>query len=122
MKKIEAVIRPERISNVKARLIEIGVGGMTLIDASGWSKERELHLQWRGQRIAYDLVPKIKIEIIVPDELADRVIKSILETAKTEEGHAGDGIIFVSTIDKSISIGGPSTENNGKEVIHSSSE
>jgi nitrogen regulatory protein P-II 1 len=120
MKKIEAIIRPERISSVKARLIEIGVGGMTLIDASGWSKERELHLQWRGQKIAYDLVPKIKIEIIVPDEVADSVIKSIIETAKTEDGHAGDGIVFVSTIDKSISIGGPRADEKGKEVISSS--
>jgi nitrogen regulatory protein P-II 1 len=120
MKKIEAVIRPERISSVKARLIEIGVGGMTLIDASGWSKERELHLQWRGQKIAYDLVPKIKIEIIVPDEVAESVIKSITETAKTEDGHAGDGIIFVSTIDKAISIGGPGADEKGKEAISSS--
>lgn len=120
MKKIEAVIRPERISNIKARLIEIGVGGMTLLDASGWSKERELHLQWRGQKIAYDLVPKIKIEIVVPDAVAEAVIKSILETAKTDEGHAGDGIIFVSTIDKSISIGSPHAENNEKNAIHTS--
>ena len=64
LKKIEAIVRPEKISRLKSELLKLGIGGMTLTDVSGWSKGRELHLQWRGQKIAYDLVPKIKIEVV----------------------------------------------------------
>jgi nitrogen regulatory protein P-II 1 len=67
MKKIEAIVRAERMQIVKERLRQIGVGGMTVSNVSGWSKERELHLQWRGKPVELDLLPKAKFEIVIPD-------------------------------------------------------
>lgn len=113
MKKLEAIVRPERISMVKQRLQQLGVGGMTILDATGWSKQRELHLQWRGQEIASDLVPKVKLEIVIPDSQLDSVVQAITEYAKTEEGH-GDGVIFVITVDEVVNIG---TSHTGEKVI-----
>ena len=105
MKKLEAVVRPERITVVRQRLQELGVSGMTIFDASGWSKMREFHLQWRGQDIAYDLVPKVKLEVVIPDSQLDSVVQAITESARTEEGEHGDGVIFVFTIDEVVNIG-----------------
>lgn len=113
MKKIEAIIRPEIISSVKTRLMEMKVG-VTLVEVTGWSKERELHLQWRGQKIAYDLVPKMKLEIVVPDHMADEIVKSVLETARTEGGHVGDGVIFISTVEEAVNI---ATSLTGEKAI-----
>ena len=105
MKKLEAVVRPERITVVRQRLQELGVSGMTILDASGWSKMREFHLQWRGQDIAYDLVPKVKLEVVIPEAQLDSVVQAITESARTEEGEHGDGVIFVFTIDEVANIG-----------------
>ena len=105
MKKLEAVVRPERITVVRQRLQELGVSGMTILDASGWSKMREFHLQWRGQDIAYDLVPKVKLEVVIPDSQLDSVVQAITESARTEEGEHGDGVIFIFTIDEVVNIG-----------------
>ena len=117
MKKIEAIVRPEKISRIKSELLKIGIGGMTLSDVSGWSKGRELHLQWRGQKIAYDVVPKIKIEIVTPDDAVDRIVKCIVEEGKTDGGQEGDGIIFISTIDEAINI---ATSLKGEHaIVHS---
>jgi nitrogen regulatory protein P-II 1 len=102
MKKIDAIIRSERMPLVKERLRQLGIGGMTISTVSGWSKQRELHLQWRGQPVAYDLLPKAKFEIIVPDDRMDSVIQAITESART--GEHGDGVIFVSTIEQAINI------------------
>lgn len=102
MKKIEAIIRAERMPLVKQHLREIGIGGMTVSTVSGWSKERELHLQWRGSPVSYDLIPRTKFEAIVSDEKVDEIIQAIVEKART--GEHGDGIIFVSTIEKAINI------------------
>jgi nitrogen regulatory protein PII len=79
--------------------------GMTILDASGWSKMREFHLQWRGQDIAYDLVPKVKLEVVIPDSQLDSVVQAITESARTEEGEHGDGVIFIFTIDEVVNIG-----------------
>jgi nitrogen regulatory protein P-II 1 len=102
LKKLEAIIRPERITIVKQRLQQLHVGGMTILDATGWSKQREFHLQWRGQEIASDLVPKVKLEVVIPD------------SAKTDEGEHGDGVIFVTTVDEAVNIG---TSHKGEKVI-----
>ena len=112
MKKLEAVVRPERITVVRQRLQELGVSGMTILDASGWSKMREFHLQWRGQDIAYDLVPKVKLEVVIPDSQLDSVVQAITESARTEEGEHGDGVIFIFTIDEFVNIG--SSDNQQK--------
>ena len=112
MKRIDAVIRSERMPLVKERLRQLGIGGMTISTVSGWSKQRELHLQWRGQPVAYDLLPKAKFEIIVPDDRMDSVIQAITESART--GEHGDGVIFVSTIDQAINI---ATVDKGEKVL-----
>jgi nitrogen regulatory protein P-II 1 len=112
MKKIDAIIRSERMPLVKERLRQLGIGGMTISTVSGWSKQRELHLQWRGQPVAYDLLPKAKFEIIVPDDRMDSVIQAITESART--GEHGDGVIFVSTIEQAINI---TTLDKGEKVV-----
>jgi nitrogen regulatory protein P-II 1 len=112
MKKIDAIIRSERMPLVKERLRQLGIGGMTISTVSGWSKQRELHLQWRGQPVAYDLLPKAKFELIVPDDRVDSVIQSITESART--GDHGDGVIFISTIEQAINI---TTLDKGEKVV-----
>src|SRR5919106_630977 len=112
MKKVEAMIRSERMPVVKEKLRQMKIGGMTISTVSGWSKQRELHLQWRGQPVAYDLLPKAKFEIVVPDNLMDSVIQAITESART--GEHGDGVIFVSTIDQAINI---ATLDKGEKVL-----
>ena len=102
MKKIEAIIRSEKLQNVVDKLKSIGVQGMTILEAVGWSKERVVELHFRGSRIDIDLLPKAKFEIVVTDDQAERVVRAILEAAKTEE--PGDGIIFIESIDEAINI------------------
>ena len=112
MKKIEAIVRTETLPIVKEKLRAIGIGGMTISNVSGWSKQRELHLQWRGQPVAYDLLPRIKFEVVIPDSQQDLVIKSIIESART--GEHGDGVIFVTQIETAINI---STMEKGDAAI-----
>jgi nitrogen regulatory protein P-II 1 len=102
MKKIEAIIRAEKMPVVKEQLRQIGIGGMTVSTVSGWSRQRELHLQWRGNPVSYDLIPRTKFETIVQDDKVDEVIQVIVEHART--GEHGDGVIFVSTIEKAVNI------------------
>jgi nitrogen regulatory protein P-II 1 len=102
MKKIEAIIRAERMPVVKEQLRSIGIGGMTVSTVSGWSKQRELHLQWRGNPVSYDLIPRTKFETIVQDDKVDEVVQVIVEHART--GEHGDGVIFVSTVEKAVNI------------------
>lgn len=100
MKKVESIVRSEKLPILKEKLRQIGVGGMTISTVSGWSKQRELHLQWRGQPVAYDLLPRVKFEIVIPDEHLDRTVQTIIESART--GESGDGIVFVTTIENTI--------------------
>lgn len=102
MKKIEAIIRAEKMPVIKEQLRQIGIGGMTVSTVSGWSRQRELHLQWRGSPVSYDLIPRTKFETIVQDDKVDEVIQVIVEHART--GEHGDGVIFVSTIEKAVNI------------------
>ena len=102
MKKIDAIVRSERASLIKQRLKGIGIAGMTISNVSGWSKQRELHLQWRGQKVEHDLLPKIKFEILVTESQIDCAIQTIIESART--GEHGDGIVFVSSVEKVINI------------------
>jgi nitrogen regulatory protein P-II 1 len=105
MKMVQVIIRAERMPDLKEHLRSIGVGGMTVYTVSGWSKKRELHLQWRGQPVSYDLIPRTKFEIVIPDEQLDTVIRTITERARSgSSGDHGDGIIFVSTIEHAINI------------------
>ena len=102
MKKVEAIIRAEKMPEVKEYLRQIGIGGMTVSTVSGWSRARELHLKWRGNPVSYDLIPRAKFEAIIQDERVDEVIQAIVEHART--GEHGDGVIFVSMVEKAINI------------------
>jgi nitrogen regulatory protein PII len=112
MKRVEAIVRVERLPIVKEHLREIGIGGMTITSVSGWSKQRELHLQWRGLPVSYDLIPRSKFEIIIPDDQLDLVLKTIAENART--GEHGDGLIFVSNVEEAINI---ATLDRGEKAI-----
>ena len=117
MKKIEAVVRTETLPILKEKLRAIGIGGMTISNVSGWSKQRELHLQWRGQPVAYDLLPRVKFEVVIPDSQQDLVIRSIIESSRT--GEHGDGVIFVSSIEMAVNI---STMERGDSAIVASTQ
>jgi nitrogen regulatory protein P-II 1 len=102
MQKIEAIIQPSRLDAVKEALIEIGVDGMTILEARGHGRQKGHTEFYRGREYTVDLLPKVKIELVVHDEAAEKVIKAIVTTART--GHIGDGKVFVSRIDEAIRI------------------
>jgi nitrogen regulatory protein P-II 1 len=102
MQKIEAIIQPSRLEAVKEALIEIGVEGMTVLEARGHGRQKGHTEFYRGREYTVDLLPKVKVELVVHDEAAEKVIQAILTTART--GHIGDGKIFVSRIDEAIRI------------------
>jgi nitrogen regulatory protein P-II 1 len=102
MQKIEAIIQPSRLDAVKEALIEIGVEGMTILEARGHGRQKGHTEFYRGREYTVDLLPKVKIELVVHDETAEKVINAIVTTART--GHIGDGKIFVSRIDEAIRI------------------
>ncbi|MGB9416122.1 MAG: P-II family nitrogen regulator [Acidobacteriaceae bacterium] len=102
MQKIEAIIQPSRLDAVKEALIEIGVDGMTILEARGHGRQKGHTEFYRGREYTVDLLPKVKIELVVHDEAAEKVIQAIVTTART--GHIGDGKIFVSRIDEAIRI------------------
>jgi nitrogen regulatory protein P-II 1 len=102
MQKIEAVIQPSKIDAVKNALIEIGITGMTILEARGHGRQKGHTEFYRGREYSVDLLPKSKLELIVRDELAESAIKAIISGART--GKIGDGKIFVSRIDEVIRI------------------
>jgi nitrogen regulatory protein P-II 1 len=102
MKKLEAIIQPSRFESVKDALIEIGVGGMTVTEVRGHGRQKGHTEIYRGREYTVDLLPKIKLETVLPDALADRAVETILKTAKT--GQIGDGKIFLSRVDEAIRI------------------
>ncbi len=99
MKKIEALIRPERLDQVKKALEEKGIVGMTVIEVLGRGEQKGIKLQYRGRTVEVDLLPKIKLELFVSDEEVDAVMKTICEAGRT--GKPGDGRIFVLPVEKS---------------------
>ena len=99
MKKIEALIRPERLDHVKKALEEKGIVGMTVFEVQGRGEQKGIKLQYRGRTVEVDLLPKIKLELFVSDEDVDPVMKTICEAGRT--GKPGDGRIFVSPVEKS---------------------
>jgi len=102
MTKIEAIIQPSKFEAVKDGLQEIGVEGMTVTDVRGHGRQKGHTEVYRGREYTVDLVPKVKIEMVVPDDLVERAIQAIVGSAKT--GKIGDGKIFVSRIDDAIRI------------------
>lgn len=102
MTKIEAIIQPSRLDQVKDALLEIGVDGMTVIEARGHGRQKGHTEFYRGREYTVDLLPKIKIEIVLNDELVDNTVQAILNAART--GKIGDGKIFLSRVDEAIRI------------------
>ncbi|HEY6907278.1 MAG TPA: P-II family nitrogen regulator [Ignavibacteriaceae bacterium] len=112
MKKIEAIIRPFKLDEVKEALIEEGVRGLTITEVRGYGRQKGHTETYRGSEYRIEFIPKIKIEVIVEQEKAEKVIEAILRTAKT--GQVGDGKIFIYDVQDVIRI---RTEESGKEAL-----
>jgi len=97
MLKIEAVIQPAKLDAVKEALIEAGIEGMTILEARGHGRQKGHTEFYRGREYTIDLLPKVKIELIVNDDLKDKAVQAILAAART--GHIGDGKIFISPVE-----------------------
>jgi nitrogen regulatory protein P-II 1 len=102
MTKIEAIIQPSKLESVKEALREVGVDGMTVIEVRGHGRQKGHTEVYRGAEYTVDLLPKIKLELVLPDSRADAAVQVILKTAKT--GKIGDGKIFLSKVDSAIRI------------------
>ena len=102
MKKIEAVIKPFKLEEVKDALTELGVYGMTVSEVRGFGRQKGHKEAYRGTEYTIEFVPKTKIEVVVVDNLASKVVETIIRTAKT--GSIGDGKIFVSNLDEVVRI------------------
>jgi nitrogen regulatory protein PII len=102
MKKIESIIRTERLPTVKDALKALGISGMTVYPVSGWSRGIEESLQWKGQPVVHDLIAKSKLEIIAADDKVEIVINTIGKNART--GKHGDGIIIVTPVEQGVNI------------------
>lgn len=112
MKKIEAIIRPFKLDEVKEALLEAGMRGMTITEVRGYGRQKGHKETYRGSEYQIEFVPKIKIEIVVDDSISEKVIDAILLTAKT--GQVGDGKIFISDVSDVIRI---RTDESGPEAL-----
>lgn len=102
MKKIEAIIKPFKLDEVKEALQEIGLQGITVIEAKGFGRQKGHTELYRGAEYVVDFLPKVKIEVVLSDEMLDKAVEAIQRAAKT--GRIGDGKIFISTIEEAIRI------------------
>ena len=102
MKKIEAIIKPFKLDEVKDALNEIGIQGMTVTEVKGFGRQKGHTELYRGAEYVVDFIPKIKLEIVIADDLAAKVVSTIEQVAKT--GKIGDGKIFVYSVDEVIRI------------------
>ncbi|NPE29054.1 P-II family nitrogen regulator [Methanococcoides sp. SA1] len=102
MKKITAIIRPEKLETVKEELAAVGFNAMTIFDVKGRGEQKGICLQFRGKRNLIDMIPKIQIDIVVKNDEVETVIETIKQAART--GKIGDGKIFVSPVEMMIGI------------------
>ena len=112
MKKIEAIIKPFKLDEVKDELNKVGVQGITVSEVKGFGRQKGHTELYRGAEYVVDFLPKVKLEIIVADDVAEKVVQTIMNTAKT--GRIGDGKIFVSNLEDAIRI---RTGERGKDAI-----
>ncbi|NWG45178.1 MAG: P-II family nitrogen regulator [Alphaproteobacteria bacterium] len=112
MKKIEAIIKPFKLDEVKEALQEVGLQGITVIEAKGFGRQKGHTELYRGAEYVVDFLPKVKIEIVLPDELVDKAVEAIQKAART--GRIGDGKIFISNMEEAIRI---RTGETGREAI-----
>jgi nitrogen regulatory protein P-II 1 len=102
MRKVEAIIKPFKLDEVKEALSGIGIQGMTVTEVKGFGRQKGHTELYRGAEYVVDFLPKIKIEVTVSDEMADKVVEAIVESAST--GRIGDGKIFVLPLDEAVRI------------------
>ena len=102
MKRIEAIIRPEKISDIRKALDKVGYPGMTVEEVEGHGKQKGVTRQWRGENYTVDFLPKVRLEIVANDADAERIIQALLDAART--GEVGDGKIFVTNVQDVIRI------------------
>ncbi|MDY7097786.1 MAG: P-II family nitrogen regulator [Pseudomonadota bacterium] len=102
MKKIEAIIKPFKLDEVKEALHEIGVSGITVFEAKGFGRQKGHTELYRGAEYVVDFLPKVKLEVVVADDQAERVVEAIANAAQT--GRIGDGKIFVTAIESALRI------------------
>lgn len=112
MKRIDAIIRPHKLDEVKDALIEIGIKGMTISEVKGIGRQKGQTEVYRGSEYHIDFIPKIKLEVIISDSLLDKAVSIISAAAKT--GMVGDGKIFISTIDEVIRV---RTDETGESAL-----
>jgi len=112
MKKIEAIVKPFKLEEVKDALGQIGIEGMTITEVKGFGRQKGHTEIYRGSEYAMDFLPKIKIELVVTDQLLDKAVETITKAAKT--GKIGDGKIFISKIEDAVRI---RTEEKGDSAI-----
>ena len=102
MKKIEAIVRPEKVDEIRKALEKAGYPGVTITEVEGHGKQKGVTRQWRGESYKVDLLPKVKLELIVTDKDADRLTSAIVAAAKT--GGVGDGKIFILDVKEAVRI------------------
>jgi nitrogen regulatory protein PII len=112
MKKIEAIIKPFKLEEVKDALGEIGIEGMTVSEVKGFGRQRGHTEIYRGSEYTVDFLPKIKIEVVVSDRVLEDAVAKIVQTAKT--GKIGDGKVFVSPVEQAVRI---RTEEKGEAAV-----
>ena len=112
MKKIEVIIKPFKLEDVKDALVEAGITGMSVYDVKGYGRQQGHSELYRGAEYVVDFLPKIKIDIVVKDDIVESVINAIVGSAKT--GKIGDGKIFVSSLDEVVRI---RTQERGSEAV-----
>ena len=112
MKKIEAIIKPFKLDEVKEALQEIGVQGLSVIEVKGFGRQKGHTELYRGAEYVVDFLPKVKIEVVLSDDLVDNAVEAIIGAAKT--GKIGDGKIFVSSVEQAIRI---RTGESGEDAL-----
>jgi len=112
MKKIEAIIKPFKLDEVKEALHEIGLQGITVIEAKGFGRQKGHTELYRGAEYVVDFLPKVKIELVIEDDMLERAVDAILQAAHT--GRIGDGKIFITSVEDAIRV---RTGERGNEAI-----
>ncbi len=112
MKKIEAIIKPFKLEEVKEALEETGVAGMTVSEVKGFGRQKGHTEIYRGSEYTVDFLPKVKLELVVPDERTEAAVAAIVKSAKT--GKIGDGKVFVSSVEEAVRI---RTEEKGEGAV-----
>jgi nitrogen regulatory protein P-II 1 len=112
MKKLEAIIKPFKLEEVKDALGEVGIEGMTVIEVKGFGRQKGHTEIYRGSEYTVDFLPKIKLELVVPDDRVETAVGAIVKSAKT--GKIGDGKVFVQPVDEAVRI---RTEEKGEAAI-----